>query len=141
MLLLLLFLSSLSFRSCRWSLSFYDYFFLSVILASFLLAVKSLQIIIDCVFCYLSQVYQVFNIIKINWIYWYNHLIFSITYLGIIVSFLYSNFPTLNNIFYLVNKFFRTNFIDIVPELYTLCYFLCNEVVVLKFSYKTINIA
>ncbi len=55
------------------------------------------------------------------------------------MSFSYSDFPISDNASHLGN-FFQINFVDLVIKLYTLYYFLHNEAVVLKFSYKTINI-
>ena len=57
------------------------------------------------------------------------------------MSFSYSDFFISNNTSYLVNDFFWTNFVSLIPELYILHCLLYNKAVVLKFSYKTISIA
>ncbi len=57
------------------------------------------------------------------------------------MSFLYSDSPTSNNASHLVGDFFRINFVDLVPELYTSHCLLRDEAAVLEFSYKTISIA
>ncbi len=57
------------------------------------------------------------------------------------MSFLYSDSPTSDNAFHLVGDFFRTNFIGLVPESYTLRCLLRDEAAVLEFSYKIISIA
>ena len=55
--------------------------------------------------------------------------------------FLYSDSFISNNTFHQTENFFWTNFISLVPELYILRCFLYNQAIVIKFSYKTINIA
>ncbi len=57
------------------------------------------------------------------------------------MSFLYYDSSTSNNTSHLVGNFFRTDFIDLVPESYTSHSLLCDEVAVIEFSYKTISIA
>ncbi len=57
------------------------------------------------------------------------------------MSISYSDSLISNNASHLVGDFFRTNFVGLVPESYTLHYLLYDKATILEFSYKTISIA